>query len=148
MFADFERQETEMSDELGAAGQILERFRAAAIHQSASEMSQLYAVDAVHEFPFTRPGLPSRTVGRESIMEFVVASWKGPLRYERYHTHSAYTTNDPNTIVVHQDVYGTSSTTGPFVLPNLVLLTVAGNEIRHFRDFVNVLAAAEAIGVT
>jgi hypothetical protein len=43
---------------LGEAGEILERFRAAAIAQSASEMGQLYAVDAVHEFPFTRPGLP------------------------------------------------------------------------------------------
>ena len=138
-----------MSDELkplGTAGQVLERIRAATMRQSVSEMKQLYAVDAVHEFPFTRPDLPSRLVGRDSIMEFIVASWKGPLRYQRYQTRFAYTTNDPNTVVVQQDVYGTSSTTGSFILPNLVVLTVAGNEIRHFRDFVNVLAAVEAIG--
>jgi ketosteroid isomerase-like protein len=131
---------------LGEAGRILERFRAAAITQSAREMEQLYAVDAVHEFPFTRPGAPSRLVGRDAIMEFVVASWEGPLTYERYQTVSAYTTNDPGTVVVQQDVHGASATTGSFVLPNLVVLTVADSEIRHFRDFVNILAAVEAMG--
>ena len=39
-----------------------------------------------------------------------------------------------------------SSTTGPFVLPNLVVLTVTGGEIAHLRDFVNVPAALDAIG--
>jgi ketosteroid isomerase-like protein len=131
---------------LGETGQVLERFRTAAIAQSASEMEQLYAVDAVHEFPFTRPGLPARLVGRDAIMEFIVASWEGPLTYERYETLSAYTTNDPNTVVVQQNVSGTSSTTGSFVLPNLVVLTVVGGEIVYFRDFVNLLAAFEAMG--
>jgi ketosteroid isomerase-like protein len=131
---------------LGQAGQVMERLRAAAIAQSASEMAQLYAVDAVHEFPFTRPGAPSRLEGRDAIMQFIVASWDSPLKYERYQTLSSYTTNDPNTVVVQQDVHGTSSTTGPFVLPNLVVLTVAGSEIQHLRDFVNILAAFEAIG--
>lgn len=46
------------------AREVLERFRQAAISQSVDDMSRLYAVDAVHEFPFTRPGLPSRLEGR------------------------------------------------------------------------------------
>ena len=109
-------------------------------------MRDLYAIDAVHEFPFTRPGLPSRLAGRDAIMDFVVAGWQGPLKYERYETVSAYTTNDPNTVVVRQEVHGTSSTTGPFVLPNLVVLTVAGGRIQRFLDFVNILAAFDAMG--
>jgi ketosteroid isomerase-like protein len=131
---------------LGEAGQILERFRAAAIAQSASEMEHLYAVDAVHEFPFSRPGVPSRLVGRDAITAFIVASWESPLKYERYETRSAYTTNDPGTVVVQQDVYGVSTTTGSFILPNLIVLTVADGEIQRFRDFVNILAAFEAMG--
>jgi hypothetical protein len=102
-----EKQEGRMSEGLqllGEAGQILERMRAAAIAQSASELEQLYAVDAVHEFPFNRPGVPSRLGGR------------------------------------------TSSTTGSFIPPNLVVLTGAGGEIQRFRDFVNILAALEAMG--
>ena len=132
---------------LGEAGEILERARAAAVAQSASELGELYAVDAVHEFPFTRPGRPSRLEGRDSIVEFVVASWRGPLRYERYETLSAWATTDPGTVVVQQDVHGTSSTTGPFVLPNLVVLTVAGGRMRHYRDFVNIPAALDALGL-
>jgi ketosteroid isomerase-like protein len=131
---------------LGEAGQVLERIRAAAIAQSASGMAQLYAADAVHEFPFTTAGAPSRLVGRDAIMAFIAASWGGPLRYERYQTLAAYTTNDPGTVVVQQDVHGTSSVTGPFVLPNLVVLTVADGKIQRFRDFVNILAAYEVMG--
>lgn len=139
-----------MSDELselGEAGAVLARIRRASIAQTAREMEQLYAVDAVHEFPFTRPGLPSRLVGREAIMEFVVMGWRhGPLRYERYRTICAYATNEPSTVVVQQEVHGTSSTTGPFVLPNLIVLTVAGGAIQYLRDFVNILAAFDAMG--
>lgn len=139
-----------MSEELqwlGEAGELLERMRAAVIAQSNSDVERLYAVDAVHEFPFTRPGLPSRLTGRDAIMEFVAAAWQGPLQYERYETRSAYTTNDPSTVVVEQDVHGTSTTTSPFTLPNLVVLTVSGNEIRRLRDFVNIPAAFEAMGL-
>jgi ketosteroid isomerase-like protein len=147
---DEDAQEADVSEELlalGAGGGVVERLRSAATAQSASAMAELYAVDAVHEFPFTRPGLPSRLVGRDAIMEFIVAGWTGPLRYERYETVSAYTTNDPDTVVVQQDVHGTSSTTGPFVLPNLVVLTVGDGVVRHFRDFVNIPAALDAMGV-
>jgi ketosteroid isomerase-like protein len=147
---DEDGQEADVSRELlalGEAGRVVERLRAAATAQSASAMAELYAVDAVHEFPFTRPGLPSCLVGRDAIMEFIVAGWTGPLRYERYETVSAYTTNDPDTVVVQQDVHGTSSTTGPFVLPNLVVLTVADGVVQHFRDFVNIPAALDAMGV-
>jgi ketosteroid isomerase-like protein len=112
--------------------------------QAVSEGAQCGVVG--REFPFTSSGAPSRLVGRDAIMAFVVASWEGPLKYERYQTLSAYTTNDPDTVVVQPDVYGTSSTTGSFVLPNLVVLTVADGEIQRFRDFVNILAAFEAMG--
>lgn len=138
-----------MSEELrslGEAGQVVERLRAAAIAQSARAMERLYAADAVHEFPFTTPGAPSRLVGRDAIVEFIVASWAGPLTYQRYRTVSAYTTDEPDTVVVQQDVHGTSSTTGPFVLPNLVVLTAAGGEVRHLRDFVDIPAAFAAMG--
>jgi SnoaL-like domain len=131
---------------LGEAGQVLERIRAAAVAQSASLMSELYAASAVHEFPFTVPGAPSLLVGRDAIMAFIAAGWDGPLRFERYQTLSAYMTNDPGTVVVQQDVYGTSSVTGPFVLPNLIVLTVTGGQIQRFRDFVNIVAAYQAMG--
>jgi uncharacterized protein len=127
--------------------EVLERFREAAIAQSAERMSGVYAVDAVHEFPFTAPGVPSRMEGRSAIVSFVAEFWStSPLRFERYRTLAIHETADPKTIVVEQEVEGTSSTTGSFVLPNIVVFRVRNGEIAHLRDYANVLAVAEAAG--
>lgn len=127
--------------------EVLERMREAAIARSATDMSSLYAVDAVHEFPFTRPGVPSRMEGRDAIMSFIIAFWSAsPLRYERYRTIAIHGTADPDTIVVEQEVEGTSSTTGSFVLPNIVVLMARHAQIVHVRDYANLLAVEEAIG--
>ena len=55
------------------ARQVLERFRQAAISRCAEDMSRVYAIDTVHEFPFTRPGraVPSRLQGRQQIVTFM-----------------------------------------------------------------------------
>jgi ketosteroid isomerase-like protein len=127
--------------------QVLERWRQAAISQSVHDMSRLYATEAVHEFPFTRPGLPSRLEGRDEIMSWAAAMWKaGTVKYERYRTLSIYDTNDPGTIIVEQEALGTSASTGEFVLPNIVVFTVRGGQIVHLRDYVNILAAMAVVG--
>ena len=130
----------------GALG-ALERMREAAIAQSAGDMSSVYAVDAIHEFPFARPGVQARMEGRDAIMRFITAFWSAsPLRYERYRTIAIHGTPDPDTIVVEQEVEGTSSTTGPFVLPNIMVLTARHGQIAHVRDYASLLAVEEATG--
>jgi ketosteroid isomerase-like protein len=132
-----------------AAGprQVLERFRRAAIDQSVHAMKQLYADDAVHEFPFTRPGLPSRLEGVSEIVRWTTEIWQAnAFRYETYRTIAIHDTDDPATIVVEQEVLGVSPTTGNFVLPNIIVLTVHNGRITHLRDYVNILAAMEALG--
>jgi ketosteroid isomerase-like protein len=129
------------------AREVLERLRQAAIRQSADEMSRVYAVDAVHEFPFTAPGVPSRLEGREEIVSWIAAGWKAyPLKYERYRTLAIYDTSDPGTIVVEQEALGTSAATGEFVLPNIMVLTARHGQISRLRDYANIAAAAAVIG--
>lgn len=110
---------------------------------------ELYADDAVYEFPFTAPGFPSRLVGRDAIVEFVAATWKtGLVNYERYETIAAYVSaHDPGTVIVEQEAHGTSPVSGGFTLPNLIVLTVAHGRIAQLRDYVNLLAASRALGV-
>jgi ketosteroid isomerase-like protein len=121
------------------ARDVLERFRRAAIRQSVDDMRRLYAV---HEFPFTRPGVPPRLEGREEIVAFMAARWSsGPLRFDRYRTLAIHDTSDPNTIVVEQEALGTRPAGGPFALPNIVVVTVQDGQITHLRDHVNVLAS-------
>jgi ketosteroid isomerase-like protein len=126
---------------------VLARWRQASIDQSADDLRRVYAADAVHEFPFTLPGLPSRLDGRDAIVDWVTAGWRsGPLRYEHYRTIAIHDTGDPGTIIVEQAAVGTSATTGEFSLPNLLVLTVHDGQIAHLRDYVNIPAAAAAIG--
>jgi len=129
------------------AREVLERYRQAAISQSADDLSHLYAADAVHEFPFTRPGMPSRLEGRDEIVNWIAAGWKArPLTYERYRTLAIHDTSDPGTIIVEQEALGTSATTGEFALPNIVVLTVRNGQVTRLRDYVNILAASAALG--
>jgi ketosteroid isomerase-like protein len=132
-----------------AAGprEVLERFRQAVINQSVDDMSRLYAIDAVHEFPFTAPGFPSRLEGRDEIVRWTAEVWKAnTFQYERYRTLAIHDTTDPATIIVEQEALGTSASTGEFALPNIVVLTVHNGQITLFRDYVNILAAAAAMG--
>jgi ketosteroid isomerase-like protein len=129
------------------ARDVLERLRQAAIRQSADDMRGVYAADAVHEFPFTRPGMPSRLEGRDEIVSWIAAGWKAyPLKYDCYRTLAIYDTNDPETIIVEQEALGTSASTGEFALPNIVVLTVRNGQVARLRDYVNIPAAADAMG--
>ncbi len=110
-------------------------------------MSRVYAADAVHEFPFSRPGVPSQLAGRDEIVNWITAGWQAyPLKYERYRTLAIHDTSDPGTIIVEQEALGTSAPAGEFALPNIMVLTVRNGEITRLRDYVNILAAADAMG--
>jgi ketosteroid isomerase-like protein len=127
-------------------GEVLERYRQAAISQSADDLWSLYAADAVHEFPFTPPGVPSRLTGRDEIVDWITTGWRTfPLRYERYRTIATHDTGDPRTIIVEQQAIGRNISSGrESALPNIIVLTVRGGQIIHLRDYVDVLAAANA----
>lgn len=140
-----------MADQVTAGPrEVLERLQRTAIDKALDDMIDLYAEDAVYEFPFTRPGVPSRMDGRGRIADFLRANWENsPLRYTEYRNVVVRRTDDPEVIVVEQDAVGTSAATGrDFALPNLLVLTVRDGRIAHVRDYVNVLAAAEAMGWT
>lgn len=133
----------------GSAREVLEAHRQAAIEQSVEAMARLYADDAVHEFPFTRPGLPARLEGREQILQFNTVAWANPsLNYERYNTLAIHDTADPNTIVVEQEAIGRDANNRAFSLPNIVVLTVRDGQITHFRDYVNLVAVEQVLGAT
>ncbi|MCP2341235.1 nuclear transport factor 2 family protein [Actinomadura rupiterrae] len=130
--------------------EVLARYQQASIDKALDAMVDLYAEDAVHEFPFTRPGIPSEMRGREAIRAFLEANWRdSPLRYESYRDVTIHETADPEVIIVERKAVGSSTATGrDFALPNIVVLRVRDGRIVHFRDYVNVLAASEALGLT
>ncbi len=134
-------------DPRSASPDLLERLRAASIAQDATGLAALYAEDAVHEFPFTTPGGPSRFEGRAAIAEFVGAVYRSlPLRYTAYRTIAVHRV-DGTTLVVEQEALGVNTRTGvPFALPNVAVIEVdAEGLIARFRDYVNPVAVAGAL---
>jgi ketosteroid isomerase-like protein len=127
--------------------EVLARFRRAAVEQSADLMRDVYADNAIHEFPFTRPGLPTRLEGAAEIVRWTTEVWQAKaFRYESYRTIAIHDTGDPATIVVEQEAVGVSPAAGKFALPNIVVLTAHDGRITHLRDYVNIPAAADALG--
>jgi ketosteroid isomerase-like protein len=91
--------------------------------------------------------VPSRLTGRDEIVDWIASGWQAsPLKYERYRTLAIHDTSDPETIIVEQEVLGTSASTGEFTLPNIIVLTARNGQITCLRDYVNILAAAAAMG--
>jgi uncharacterized protein len=127
---------------------LLERLRAASIAQDAGRSAALYAEDAVHEFPFTTPGGPTRIEGRAAIAEFLGTVYRSlPLRYTAYRTIAVHEVSG-TTLVVEQEALGVHTATGaPFALPNVAVIEVDANGlITTFRDYVNPAAVAEVLG--
>jgi ketosteroid isomerase-like protein len=125
---------------------ILAHYRQAMLHRSADELADLYAVDAVHEFPFLFPGSPTRYRGREEIRAGYRAAW-GASPAQRIDEVAVPESTDPEAITVEQVVTGTVTTTGgSFRLPGLLVMRVRDGRIVHVRDYMDGLAVAHAMG--
>jgi uncharacterized protein len=127
---------------------LLERMRAASIAQDARRLAELYAEDAVHEFPFTTPGGPTRIEGRAAIADFLATVYRSlPLRYTEYRTIAVHQASR-TTLVVEQEALGVNTETdAQFALPNIAVIRIDPTGlIVSFRDYANPVAVAEALG--
>ncbi|MEU6095669.1 nuclear transport factor 2 family protein [Streptomyces sp. NPDC047079] len=133
---------------LGPLG-ILARYRRAMLEKSADDLAALYAVDAVHEFPFLFPGMPARWHGREEVRAGYRAAWDAsPALPEQVLEVAVHASTDPEVITVEQTaVTGTVATTGePFAFPGLLVMRVRGGALVHVRDYMDGLGVAHALG--
>ncbi|KQX54704.1 MULTISPECIES: nuclear transport factor 2 family protein [unclassified Streptomyces] len=134
------------SDDLGPRA-ILARYQRAMLDKSADDLADLYAVDAVHEFPFLFPGMPERYQGREEIRTGYRAAWgASPAQPQEIRDVVVHENTDPEVIVVEQVVAGTVTTTGrPFTIPGLLVIRVLNGRIVHVRDYMDGLGVAHAM---
>ncbi|GAA4605770.1 hypothetical protein GCM10023195_20270 [Actinoallomurus liliacearum] len=126
---------------------VYERILRAALDGSADDYADLYADDAVLEFPFAVPGLPRSLHGRAAIRSHLRAAMGGALRIEEFRGVVVHETTDPEVIVAEHAIVGTATASGlPCSIANLVVLTVRDGRIVRQRDYLDVLAAAAAPG--
>ncbi|MFJ6134324.1 nuclear transport factor 2 family protein [Kitasatospora sp. NPDC092286] len=128
--------------------EVLARYQRAMLDKSADDLADLYAVDAVHEFPFLSPGMPARYQGSEEVRAGYRAAWgASPAQPREIHEVAVHESTDPEVITVEQVVTGTVATTGQtFSIPGLLVLRVRNGRIVHVRDYMDGLGVAHTMG--
>jgi ketosteroid isomerase-like protein len=136
--------------ETSSAGprQLLDGFHLAMLHKSADELADLFAVDAVYEFPLLNPFRPERYQGREELRAGFHAAWDAaPVRVDEIREVVVHETTDPELIVSEQEGSFTVLTTGRSFTQRFVLVLHARDGvIVHLRDYSDTLRVARAMG--
>lgn len=118
---------------------VLDRYYQAMLDKSADDLADLYAADAVHEFPFSTPGFPPRFEGREAVRAGYRAAWgASPAQVSEIRRVAVHQTADPEVIVAEQVVVGTvPAADAAFTVPGLLVLRVRGGLISEVRDYID-----------
>ncbi|MER8104930.1 nuclear transport factor 2 family protein [Kitasatospora sp. NPDC094016] len=127
--------------------EVLARYQRAMLDKSADDLADLYTVDAVHEFPFLSPGMPTRYQGREEVRAGYRAAWgASPAQPQEIREVAVHESTDSEVITVEQVVTGTVTTTGrTFSIPGLLVIRVRNGRIVHVRDYMDGLGVAHAM---
>jgi ketosteroid isomerase-like protein len=126
--------------------EVLTLYYRAMLDKSPDALADLYAMDAVHEFPFASPGFPPRYEGREAVRAGYRAAWgASPARMLEVRRIATHETIDPELIIAEHVVVGTLPTKATeFNLPGLLILHVRDGLLTRVRDYMDGLGVAGA----
>lgn len=125
--------------------EVLDRYHQAMRDKSADDLADLYAQDAVHEFPFTSPGFPPRFEGRESVRAGYRAAWDAsPVHVEEVTNVTIHDTGDPSGVLVAEHTVMVTLPPAParIAVPGLLILHIRNGLITHARDYMDALAVS------
>lgn len=109
-------------------------------------LAELYATDAVHEFPLFNPAFPRRLAGREEIRRHYRTAWgRSPMRIVELRELAVHETADPRTIIGEAE-YTAEAGEKRFDLAFLVVMRAEYGEIAHLRDYMDALGAVVELG--
>ena len=130
---------------------IAELMRQRLSQADLAGFADLFAVDAVFEYPFENPGWPAVIHGRHEIRAHLVESRRdirSLIEITAFDT-VVHETADPEVLVLEHEVTGVTKATGqPFRFASGVgVLTVRDGEAVRYRDYTNPLGSAAATGL-
>lgn len=123
--------------------EVFDRFLAASVENRWDDLADCYAEDVTLEMPFTLPGAPRVTKGREELRRrFHRAA--AARRITKADNVIVHETADPAVLVaefdLHQEMAGES-----FVATYVMVMTVQDGLITHTRDYTDTAAVAERL---
>ena len=111
----------------------------------ADSMFDMFADDAVMEFPFAPSTVPKRVVGKPAIVEYV-NTLAGQFTFERFGEPSVQTTADPDLVVAEFEALGRHNATGEIYDQHYVsFIHTRGSYIVHYREYWNPLVFLRAL---
>jgi ketosteroid isomerase-like protein len=130
---------------------IAELMRQRLFQADMAGFADLFAADAVFEYPFEHPAWPSVIHGRDAIRDHLVDTRRdltGLIEITAFDT-AVHETADPEVLVLEQEVTGVTKATGqPFRFASGVgILTARNGEAVRYRDYTNPLGAAAVTGM-
>jgi NADPH2:quinone reductase len=125
----------------------LAKFVAAMEAFSADALADVFAEDAIYEFPFLNPARPERYDGREAIRAGFRAVWiPGRVRIDDVRT-TIHDTSDPEVVIAEGELDATHVETGRSFASRFVLVVRArGGRIVHLRDYMDAIRIARGMG--
>ncbi|HEY2707892.1 MAG TPA: nuclear transport factor 2 family protein [Caulobacteraceae bacterium] len=127
---------------------ILQRFTQAIVAGSADDLAELYAEDAVHEFPFTHTD-KTTLHGRERIRARYRAAWDSmPATVRAASNLIVHRMAEGETTVAEFDLtLENTSTHLQFVASTVVVMRVRDGAIAHLRDYTDNLTLERGLGL-
>lgn len=128
--------------------EIFDSMRARWLANLPTYEADVLADDVVLETPFAAPGRPTRTEGKQRVLEFTQASRAVfPIRFDDCRNVVVHETADPEVIVVEYELAGTHTATGVAAsAPFIGVLRTRDGKLAHWREYQHTLAIAQAIG--
>ncbi|MGW5716279.1 nuclear transport factor 2 family protein [Amycolatopsis sp. NPDC003865] len=132
-----------MPSTVSPARSVFDRFLAASVENRWDDLADCYAEDVTLEMPFTLPGAPRVTHGREELRRRFRRAGAA-RRITKAGNVVVHETKDPSVLVaefdLHQEMGGES-----FVATYVMVMTIKDGLIAHTRDYTDTAAAAERV---
>lgn len=120
--------------------EVFERLHRFVLAYDADNQAELFAEDAVWEFPFAPEGAPRSIEGREKIRAVAKMGMERSNQSGRhltgYHSVVVHETSDPRVIIVEFELHGKIATLDQvYKIPYIQVISVHNGLITSLRDY-------------
>ena len=110
----------------------------------SEEQFEYYHEDVVMEFPYARPGMPTRVEGKAAVLTHLVKVG-GDVSVDSASNLVVHETADPEVVILEFDGHGRSVRTGePYEQRYISVIRARGGKMVHFKDYWNPIQGLKA----
>jgi ketosteroid isomerase-like protein len=114
------------------------------IDPATKSFVEMMSEDFVMEFPYARPGMPTRVEGRAAVLAHLIKVGEG-VSVDSADNLVVHETADPEVVILEFDGHGRSAKTGePYEQRYISVIRARGGKIIHFKDYWNPIQGLKA----